>query len=128
MTTTIIHAEAPYFRAYSHVVNDFLPFGILTTANEFYTKDLEGKSIRAEGVEIDFFLGRFCEDGTPIYENDIVEIATMNEFGSAVLDTAVVRFDTQQLAYFLESDSMKDAEMPLPTKIIRVIGHNHGHK
>lgn len=133
--TTVIHdphvrdQTVPYFRAYSHIVNEFVPFGILTTSNEFFTKDLEGKSIKVDGVEIDFFLGKYCEDGSPIYENDVVDVATPNEFGSATIDSCVVRFDPVHLAYFLESRTTDSDDMlPLPTKIVRVTGHDHGPK
>lgn len=125
MMSPNVGVTPPFFRAYSHIVKEFLPYGVLTTANEFFTKDLDGKTVKLEGIEIDFFLGRYCEDGSPVYETDIVEIATPNEFGSVMLDTAVVRFDPEQLTYFLESQTRDSDDMPLPTKIVRVIGHGH---
>lgn len=125
MTTKILREAPALFRAYSRSTKEFVPFGILTTRNEFFIKNPEGTSVQLKDIDIDLFLGGHAEDGTPIYENDIVEVATMNEFGSATLDTAVVRFDPAGLAYFLESKTKEFEDILLPTKIVRVIGHDH---
>lgn len=126
MTTTQQILNTPYYRAYSHLTKEFVPFGILTTGNDFFIKDPDGKSVKLEGIEIDIFLGRYCENGDPIYENDVVEVATLNEFGSATIDSGAIRYDTDRMLYYIESKEIEGGAHPLPTKILRVIGHAHG--
>jgi hypothetical protein len=117
--------ETPMIRAFHHPTHAFVPLGMLDLQNRFYIRSFEGPIFPLVDVTIDFFTGRFAEDGRPIYQSDRVEMETKNQWGSLFKDTGTVEYDPHLMCYFITSDAYPDQDGPLPTKITRVIGHAH---
>lgn len=113
----------PLIRAYHRPSNSFITDGFLTLDNKFLIVRPNELPVPLADITIDFFTGRFAESGQPVYQNDIVEIATLNEFGSAFIDQGIVRYEVKNMCYAIVSKNV--ADQPLPTKITRVIGHDH---
>lgn len=113
------------YRAYHAPSGTFLANGALSLNNMFYVFPPNAEPVKMEGVEIDLCTGQVTESGQPVYQNDIVEVATPNEFGSATIRTGTVRYDMHLMAYVIISPEQPAEARALPTKILRVIGHNH---
>jgi hypothetical protein len=118
------HPDAPIFRAYHKPSNIFITDGMITSDNKFLRIVAGSIPLPMSNVYIDLFTGHFAESGEPIYQNDIVEIATPNEFGSVLIDKGMVRYDVAGMCFTIISESMKGADR-VPTQIVRVIGHSH---
>ncbi len=121
--TTIL--PAPIIRAYHRPSKQFMPVGLLSLSNDFFSITQQGGLSAMNGIEIDLFTGRFAEDGNPVYLNDRVEVETPNEFGSLTRDTGVIKYDTKKMCYVITASLFKGNETPLPTKILKVTGHAH---
>lgn len=98
---------------------------MVTADNRFLRIVPAGLPLPLDNVIIDLFTGKFAESGQPVYQNDVVQIATPNEFGSALLDRGVVRYDIEGMCFIIISEMMKGKTERVPTKIVSVIGQNH---
>lgn len=112
---------ASFYRAYYPPTRSFLKEGSLSLDRTF-TMSTEDGGLPLSNVHIDFFTGRYAEDGTPVYNHDVVEIATPNEYGSMTLEKGMINYDPFSMCYFITS-STEDTMMP--TQIMKVIGHHH---
>ena len=116
----------PIFRIYHKPSNSFLTNGVLTHNNQYVVTGLTGAIIPLEGVHVDMFTFKLAEDATPIYQNDVVEISTPNEFGSVTLGRGIVRYNSNNLCYIIIAEGTQQIPtQPIPTNVVRVIGHNH---
>lgn len=126
VTVSINRLEpACLFRAYYPATKSFLKGGVLGLDGAFYGIG-NGNLFLMSGVVIDFFTGRYALDKTPIYNCDVIEVETLNEFGSVTKDECVVAYSPSEMCYVLTSrlyDGSQD--LPMPTKIKSVIGHGH---
>ncbi len=110
------------YRAYHKPTGKFVQ-GVLGTDNKFLVGSVLGV-LELTDVHIDFFTGKVAESGQPVYQNDIVELSTPNEFGSFFIDKGVVRYDPTNMCFTIVSEHIKEPGR-MPTNILQVIGNNH---
>lgn len=108
-------------RAYHRQSNSFIPRGFISLDNRFYTANSDGPQVALANIEIEFFTGKFSENNQPVYQNDIVEYAVPNEFGSMFIKQGVIRYDIENMCYVITVKNIADSA--LSTEILKVIGH-----
>lgn len=114
------------YRAFHIPTGKFLTEGALTLNDTFLVpKDISGNLEPIEGVRIEFFIGRFTNDGTPVYQNDIVKLGVANEFGSQAIKEGTIRYDHKGMCYFIDTRAMSTDAPPIIADIslLEVTGH-----
>lgn len=114
----------PLYRAYDKKTKAFITRGYLNADNVFFDWAL----IARDNIEVDLFTGKVANDGTPIYQNDLVAYDFINEFGSAISFEGIIRYDPHLMRYVLNATTTKQEagkSYEGMLNIKKVIGHNH---
>lgn len=126
---TQLEINIPFFRVWDCIRKEFVANGMFTIDNRFLTLNENNQMEIAKSVEIDMFTGRLANDQKPVYQNDLVEVESQNEFGSWRKYQAGIVYDISRMSYVLD-EVLKQGEDPreetvATTKILAVIGHIH---
>lgn len=122
MTTTTLQTPS-LVRAYYVPARIFIKEGYLSMDDRFMV-EVNGRLTPLSDVVIDFFSGRFAKDGTPIYQNDIVQCAVPNEFGSVEIFEGVMRFDALTMRFFIQDEGEHDTvDVMQGMDFLKVVGY-----